>query len=733
MDATNNTNFNYDINQYFINNDELKSDINSELKLYQRIPTDILIKNDNLRGIMIYVEMGFGKTRIAIDMAENLHKKHNKYKIVVLTVKTLHENFKKELDEYSKVFNINDKEKYKYITFNSYNMFSNMMEHNDPLYTKDDYIYEGIMIEDSHNLENTILIVDEFQLFCHAIANSSKNAVKLYFAIMNTKNVKIIGLTGTPIINNIFSIALGFNMLKGHMKDINSNNNKLTLFPENQEIFYKYFVKDMKMINKDKYANRITGLVYYYGLKIDLNIKLELAELKPIEIVKVMMSPAQSTSYNIFSNAEANEKKYNQQKTSIKQGKKDIKSSFKSKTRKVSNFLKNITQEEINNGSIKKEDLNEISPKFIEMMKIIDNHKDQIGILYSYFVHKYGINDIALCLKNFYGWHGFSSIKDEKMDYNRYAIISGDIDIEERLRIISVWNKPENKDGKLIKLILLSGAVALGVSLYRGRYCILFEPPWDDATTMQVIYRILRLYGHVDMEENEKNVQPYMLLSVIDNSTETTDVYLYNRAQKIQSLIDENLEVLRYSSFNCLLHYDIDLSDVNNLSEEKQKIVDGCNICKPTNTILYYPKIDDDLSSPLLSTSILPKKVNVEVLTINGDEYFIDKNKNIYIKDDNNDYKLIHDDNIVKYINGGNSNNAYNISDLRLDEDQKEGLKKNNYTIIFNKWNLKNNDVIRCKGIEYKVDLLIHSEQNLVKKMNKINRKNYELIRIKYH
>ena len=64
-------------------------------------------------------------------------------------------------------------------------------------------------------LEGSMLIIDEAHNFFNAITNGAKNAVSLYDLIMETKNVKLIFLSGTPVVNDPFELVPCFNMIRG--------------------------------------------------------------------------------------------------------------------------------------------------------------------------------------------------------------------------------------------------------------------------------------------------------------------------------------------------------------------------------------------------------------------------------------------------------------------------------------------------------------------------------------
>jgi SNF2 family DNA or RNA helicase len=164
---------------------------------------------------------------------------------------------------------------------------------------EEDYnLMEKIMEIEKHNtrgdfLENSLVIVDEAHNLFNSITNGSKTAMKFYDMIMATSNIKILFLTGTPIINSPFEIVCCFNMLYGYK-----------FFPEIKEDFYDWFVDEanVKIKNKSRLGNYLLGKVSYYGSRFSQDKKLSRKEFPkelPIIIRKVPMSIYQ---YSIYSN-----------------------------------------------------------------------------------------------------------------------------------------------------------------------------------------------------------------------------------------------------------------------------------------------------------------------------------------------------------------------------------------------------------------------------------------------
>lgn len=197
------------------------------------------------------------------------------------------------------------------------------------------------------NLDNTFVIVDEAHNLFNSITNGSANAIGLYNMIMDAENIKILFLTGSPIVNDPFELAVCFNMLAGKFDDGS------TLFGEDYLDFTKYFVhhpapekdgvqlKVPSIKNKDKFMDRIMGLVSYYGA--DEPELLKLLPKMPERIVrKVPMSPAQYARYVMHRDREIEEAS----RVAVQESKKiqimkpqGFSSSYRVRSRQISNCM----------------------------------------------------------------------------------------------------------------------------------------------------------------------------------------------------------------------------------------------------------------------------------------------------------------------------------------------------------------------------------------------------------
>lgn len=636
----NNTNF--PSNLY----DKLKSLFveRTDLFEYQQYIYNYLINYD-VRGILLYHTVGTGKTITSISIAENFRKLGKK--IYILSSKSLHENYKKELLKYDE--NI-DLTYYRFVTFNAKNMIKSL---GDEL---------SFMIDTS--LEDKLIIVDEAHNLFNSIANGSKIANEFYDIVMKTKNIKIIFLSGTPIINDPFELFPAFNMIAG--KEI---------LPETYDDYLNYFIdrKGNKIKNVDKFKNRIFGMTSYYGdfyhRKIDdvtdemkMTIKKEnYPDRLPIIVEVLNMSKIQLTNYKTARDKEKQQASYASDamkglgekrmnanseceinNEEIKEGRNETKegttvtggiskdrnmnsgASYRMQSREYSNIY-------FPNPSIKltKDNFKHYSPKMVKIYEnIVSNPTKRISLVYSVFL-KYGVEAFANLL--------------ELNGYTKYAIFSGQQTVEEKNEILKKVNSDENKYGDIISILLISKSGAEGLDLKNVRDVHIMEPYWNYSLIEQIIARAVRYKSHILLKDEEKNVKPYIYISSYNEEVKlnepSTDMYMFKRAVKQQRLIKDFLKVVASTSIECPFF-------------NKDEINYKCFNCAKNNKFLYIDELFIDMNASNNCKEVI--KVSAKEILVDGEKYYYSKSDegiklykfNEYL----NAYQEIQDDKIKKQI-----------------------------------------------------------------------------------
>ena len=625
------------------------------LKYHQFIVYKYLINNPKSRGILLFHEMGVGKSITAVALAEYYRVNDPSRKIIVLLSKSLQSNFKQNIEQFLNETGIADpktiiEQNYKFISLNASNMFDQI--------SRSEKSMEEIQIEkqlqkftdiivSSDFLENSVLIIDEYHNLSNSITNGSSNAIKLYDTIMHTTNIKLIFLTGTPIINSPFELAPTFNMLNGYLSD------KGTLFPELEKNFNEFFINYSKntINNAKKFQNRILGMVSYYGgLYTNNKQKPDFPKELKLIVEKIPMSPEQFTSYITARDYEIEEASIKHKKIAADRfsSKSTVISSYRVKSRQISNFLipeyalgpmrgKKIREkfiDKINTSDLK--NLSIFSPKIKKLLQNIKNYPNQLGLVYTEFVSGEGIavlerilhvdgytNFNNTLLKKFKG--GFSDFDDKrniidigivnsvgddasnnagddtgidggglkpKCDTLKktYAVITGNISFEDRSKIVKKFNNPENKHGKFISLLLISKTGSEGLDLKNIRHLHILEPFWNYGRISQIIARAVRYKSHTELPKNEQTVQPYLYLSnypvdfnFAKKKEDTTDIELYLNSMKNKELIDKFYIALAEASVDCNIH------SMNFDSDVSENI--NCHMCNPDNKPLYHNSV----------------------------------------------------------------------------------------------------------------------------------------------
>ena len=233
--------------------DQIQINPDDTLQYHQKLVKEYFTHNINHRGLLIFHGTGSGKTMLSVAIADELKEM---FQVVILSAKSLQHNFQKEVKKYAELRNKDHTpENYTYISSNAGNMLEQLKKIGK---SKEELEFEKTLetFNDKIDLEDKLIIVDEAQNLFNGIVNGSNNSMKFYHAVMNATNIRLIFLSATPIINDPFEVVPLFNMLHGYK-----------LLPESYDDFYSYYVDEegSRIKNKEKFKNRIVGLLSYMG------------------------------------------------------------------------------------------------------------------------------------------------------------------------------------------------------------------------------------------------------------------------------------------------------------------------------------------------------------------------------------------------------------------------------------------------------------------------------------
>lgn len=502
------------------------------------------VVDENIRGILVYHQIGAGKTCTAISIAEEFKKKLN---IVVVLPAALIGNFTNELISKcadDKYINDNDRKILKNLKPDDSEFKKIMDKVNkkiNKVYTIYSYHKFVALIKEGKikKLNNTLLIIDEVQ---NMISLSGTFYKSLQKVIENSNDsLRLILLSATPMFDQPVEIALTINLLK---KD---NFFNITNF--NQQYIKTKLNNDSssyKTTNMKDFRSKIKNIVSYYrGAPPQAYPSMEL------KIVKCKMNDFQYKSYL----------------TSLSSEEKFIRGSFKNVDilnlpqnfflgpRMISNVafpnksIGEIGYSSFNGDALQMQNIGNYSIKFLKIMKNI-NKADGPVFVYSNFKELGGIK----CFVTFLEYHGWLNYINNGEGDKRFAVWSGDSPNKIKEEIKYIFNQKLNSDGSKIKIMIGSPSIKEGVSLLRIQQIHMMEPYWNMSRMLQIIGRGIRFCSHKDVPKNKRNVKVYIYLATYNN-VKTVDKYIWSLAKKKNLLIEQFEIPLKESAFDCKLFY----------------------------------------------------------------------------------------------------------------------------------------------------------------------------------
>ncbi len=601
-----------------------------KLKDYQRIAVEYMLQPE-VRGILLYHETGSGKTITSSAICHSLLKRG--YRVFFVSKKTLHENFRTGMQKF--LGEIHDGgesadtvlEQIKFITLNSSRMFDSFGQQ------------DLLTLRNDVKLDNSLVVLDEAHNLFNSITNASSNAVKLYDVIMHTKGVKLLFMTGTPMINHPFEIMPCMNMLRGYLEGSN------TCLPENFEQFKQLLHKI------PKFQNRIYGLASYYGTRY-AEQRVGFPREFPLKIVRLPMTQPQYDQYYRARSREQQEAKFGQKTVRLSKPRSLGSSTYRIGSRQASNVPLPFTREMAH-------DPKKYSNKLHHLLEVLPGAGK--SIVFSNF-NQAGILPLIECLEDagHTRWMPSAPTKsrvgagddvwsDEISNYYEprdvfndnvvvgdddgvfndndvfgnagssltFTYITGEVAPDVRGIIIERFNAPDNLHGEKINILIISGAAAEGIDTVGVRSVFIMEATWNYALIKQVIARAVRYRSHEALPEAEREVQPYIYLSdypintpkEIASAEPTTDLQMFKESMKNRALIEQFEQAIVEVSIDC---------DV--LNPETSGI--HCRLCNPTNSRLYHPEfgIDIDLDDPCEQHKT--SKVEVKEIGVGNKKYY---------------------------------------------------------------------------------------------------------------
>ena len=498
----------------------------------------------NIRGVLVFHQIGAGKTCTAIAITEEFKKKLN---IIVVLPAALIGNFVNELrsecpgneyvteDERQKLKGLKPGDK----TFEK--IMEKSQERIEKFYTIYSYHKFVALIQENKikKLNDTLLIIDEVQNMISMTGTFYKSLKQVVDA--SNDSLKIILLSATPMFDRPVEIALTLNLLKrDDLIPITKFNQEFMRIKTNSE------GTTYKAVNLKNFRNKIHNLISYYR-----GAPPQAYPTAEFRAVRCTMSNFQYKSYLTSLSTEDNYMRGSFKNVDIL----NMPQNFFLGPRFISNVafpnksIGEVGYSSFRGQALQMQNIGEYSIKFFKIYQKI-NKADGPVFVYSNFKELGGIR----CFVKFLEFHGWKNYKDYGEGKKRFAIWSGDEPHHVKDEIKYIFNQKTNEDGSKIKIMLGSPSIKEGVSLLRVQQVHMLEPYWNMSRMLQIMGRAVRFCSHKDVPKSKRVVKIYLYLATYPGE-KTVDQYIWALAQKKNKLIEQFEMILKESAFDCeLMH-----------------------------------------------------------------------------------------------------------------------------------------------------------------------------------
>lgn len=468
--------------------------------------------------------------------------------------------------------------------------------------------------------DNRVIIIDEI----HNMRTTGNE--NLHYMLRHIYNNVLVLLSATPMYDNYKEIKFIFNTLLLNEKKFNEliDENE-SILNNKQEITVKFSKKIKKIsnnyisymrgedpntfparlypsINKD---NNILKKKNYPNIDMNNGNKiLSDEQLKYLELVYTKMSKLQQNLYNLVKTKDEDididikENPNLQQRVQISNIIYPLKNIYNKKYNIIDeNFIdikniygeigfKNIFNITASNNNFQVEykdsdnqilDYNNIqlfSPKIKLLLDYIEN-SEGIVLIHSKYITS-GIIPISIALEHigynkYFGSNILKNNKNIKKNNKNYIIISGDDTLsgtnKQRSDLIEKTKQFENRNGEMIKVILITDTGTEGLNLKNIREVHIFEPWFNLNKIEQIIGRGVRNKSHHNLEKEKRNTTIYQYVNLNNNNVESIDFRTYRQAENKQVNISNIEKLIKENSIDCNLN--INKLNYNNLQKIK--------------------------------------------------------------------------------------------------------------------------------------------------------------------
>lgn len=584
-----------------------------DLMSHQTIISRIMSSYTPYDGMLLMHEMGTGKTCSAIAIMEQLRSEKNGINkfVYVCSNTDLKRNFEAEFKnvctdgKYSDISLASLK-----ITTQTYGEFVPEQTLSFFKNTSGSVITKAI--GSPFNLDNCLVIIDEV----HNITGDKRDAIGTWFN--NSKNVKLLLMSGTPMTDTPVGIAHVMNMILPVGDKLDTN-----------EEFFENIQN-----NKDEFVRKIRGRISYIKSPNDDSVVKvfkgeKLASFEQFKLCKSVMSEHQTSYYKTA--------------LAIDTG---SPSPAYTKSLQAAQFVDENGDYGTNNdkpftvtfkkdGSVqdKLKQLRKYSSKYAASIETIldTKNKGKNILVFNKSVNGGGLSTFASILRQFGIQEAKYNALGKMTKQRRFVTLTGEKKQGQtgdwKQEVVNRFNKNDNKNGDYINIILASDAISEGYSFKNIQIIDIHSPWFQFAKISQAIARGLRFNSHAALLDNKTktvNVDIYLRVSVSYDTIEVADVDIiaYKFAEEKDIIVKKVEHIIKKESIDSLINLERNRRDeeYDNLREceyteckyspfENENWGSNSIRTDDTNNVLLYG-VDNDKKADVFNLFEVGKQLN---------------------------------------------------------------------------------------------------------------------------
>jgi hypothetical protein len=241
------------------------------------------------------------------------------------------------------------------------------------------------------------------------------------------------------------------------------------------------------------------------------------------------------------------------------------------------------------------------SPKFLQILKSVEELSGALHLIYSQFLTLEGMGILKLVLKA----NGYAELRLKKVgnsyDLNmseaeikapkKFVLYGGSLSSDIKRKLMQIYNGDwanvadtikkklgvqagdTNAEGKFVQIFMITKAGAEGISLRNVQYVHILEPYWNYILLEQVIGRARRICSHQELPPDKRTVSVYIYItkftkeqlekvqsSLGDDFSPTLkeiitiDQRIYQIALRKKKMSDTILKAVRETAIDCEIH-----------------------------------------------------------------------------------------------------------------------------------------------------------------------------------